>query len=205
MKHTLILSVFATAVLFSQQQGAPVGVVQFPNETPTLFLDNTGGSGGTSLAFECIASPINNNGSATNYSYSLNVTAGTLTSIVVSSHIATVTTVNPHGLMNGQSVVVTGSTTVSLNGTWTINPNNGVTSTTVFTMSTPNTANGTYNNGALTIGNPVGGVPLLTSPIWSVKQVTYDSNGNLNGTQCANGNCVAMNNICANRTTLIYK
>ena len=197
MKHFLMI-MFAAGSLLSQQTGAPVGIVQFPTETPTVFLDNTGGSG-TSLAYTCTASPIDNSGQHSSwYNYSLSVTGGGLTSIVVATNVGTVTTVSAHGLMTGQTATVTGSTTAALNASYVIT----VTGTTTFTITTSGVGGATYNNGPLTIA---GTGPLLTSPIWAIRHFTYDSNGNLNGTQCPGGSCSALNNICANRASLVYK
>lgn len=198
LKHYILL-VLLSAPLVAQQTGAATSIVQYPDETPTRFLDNTGGKSGTSLIYLCLASPIDNSGNHPSwYSYSLSVTGSGLTSIVVLTNVGTVTTSAAHGLMTGQTTVVSGSTTPALNGTYQVT----VTGTTTFTITTAAVGNATYNNGPLTI---TGTGPLLTSPIWSIQQFTYDANGNLNGTQCPNGTCSVLTNICANRASLVYK
>lgn len=194
MKRAIFLILVLVGMLFCQQSGTPVGIVQYFNETPTRFLDYSG----TNLIYLCLASPTNKTSTPGNYTYSLSVTGGGLTNIVVAANVGTVTTAAAHGLMSGQNTVVSGSTTAALNGTYVIT----VTSTTAFTITTSGVGNATYNNGALTIG---GTVPLLTKPIWSIQHFTYDGSNNLTGTQCANGACNVMTNICANRATLSYQ
>lgn len=196
-KHFRHLTFFliASAALFAQTTGQPVAVVLYPPETPTRFLDYTG----TNLIYLCIASPTNKTSTPANYTYSLSVTGGGLTSIVVLTNVGTVTTVGAHGLMAGQTVTVSGSTTPALNGAYVIQ---SITSTTVFTITTAGVGNATYNNGPLTVS---GNAPLLTSPIWSIAHYLYDGSNNLTGSQCANGACAAQTNICASRTTLNYK
>lgn len=182
--------------LFSQQTGQPVGVVQFPTQAPTRFMDYAGGS---NLTYLCLAPSINQTSHPEYYTYSLSVTAGTLTSIVVSADVGTVTTASAHGLMIGQKTTVSGSTTSALNAVYTVAT---IPSATTFTIATSGVGDATYNNGALTLS---GEVPLLTSPIWSVQKFTYDGSNNLTGTQCANGSCQAMTNKCSDRATLAYK
>lgn len=195
LKHFPLI-LFATAVaLFSQTTGQPVGIVQFPTQTPTRFLDYNGGS---NLTYLCLAPSTDPSGSGKNYAYSLSVTGGTLTSIVVLTNVGTVTTVSAHGLQTGQTTTVSGSTTSALNASYVIT----VTSTTAFTITTSGVGNATYNNGPLTVS---GNAPLLTSPIWSIQHFIYDGSNNLIGTQCANGACNQLTNICANRASLGYK
>lgn len=185
-----------SVVLWSQQTGTPVGIVQFPTQTPTRFLDYAGGS---NLTYLCLAPSINQSSTPSRYTYSLSVTAATLTSIVVLTNVGTVTTATAHGLMVGQTTTVSGSTTAALNAAYTIVT---IPSTTTFTITTSGVANATYNNGALSLS---GEAPLLTSPIWSIQHFTYDASNNLTGTQCVNGSCQATTNKCSDRATLTYK
>lgn len=74
-----------------------------------------------------------------------------VTSIVVNSNTATVTTTSSHGLSTGDSVAIFGCTTdVDLNGTYTVT----VTGTTTFTVTVANVTAGTYN----TTNNPSLGI-----------------------------------------------
>lgn len=197
MKRIALFVLMLTgAMLFSQTSGQPVVVVKYPSETPTLaaFYDAS-----NNLTYACYAAAINNTSNPANYSYSLSVTGGGLTSIVVLTNVGTVTTVAAHGLQPGQSVTVSGSTTPALNGNYLIQT---TATTSTFTITTSGVGNATYNNGPLTVS---GTAPLLTSPIWSIAHYLYDVSNNLIGTQCANGTCVPRTNICANRTALSYK
>jgi hypothetical protein len=198
MKRALLILLAAVAALLSQTTGQPVGIVQFPNQSPTRVMDYAGGSNLTYLgqAPSLNPTPSVNPGY---WAYSLSVTGGTLTSIAVSSNVGTVTTVSAHGLLPGETVVVSGSTTSALNASYSVV---SVTSGTAFTITTSGVGNATYNNGPLTVS---GNSPLTTSPIWSIQHFTYDASNNLIGTQCANGACNQLINIWANRATLVYK
>lgn len=184
------------ALLWSQQTGQPVGIVQFPNQTPTRLLDYAGGS---NLTYLCQAPTINQTSTPSWYTYSLSVAASTLTNIVVATNVGTATTPSAHGLMVGQNTTVSGSTTSALNATYVIAT---IPSTTTFTFTTAGVGDATYNNGPLTVS---GEAPLLTSPIWSIQHFTYDASNNLTSTQCANGSCQALSNKCSDRATLGYK
>ena len=196
-KHFRLLLFLLGLSAYAQTNGQPVTIVAYPPETPTRFMDYAGGS---NLTYLCIANPLNKSGAnASYYAYSLSVSGGGLTSIVVATNVGTVTTAAAHGLMAGQTVTVAGSTTSALNASYVIQ---SVPSTTTFTITTSGVGDATYNNGPLTIS---GNAPLLTSPIWSIAHFLYDGSGNLTGTQCANGACNQQTNICANRATLSYK
>jgi FtsP/CotA-like multicopper oxidase with cupredoxin domain len=192
---TLLLSLILSASLFAQATGTPVSVVAYPPETPTMFLDYAGGS---NLTYICVASPINKTSTPGNYTYSLSVAGSTLTNIVVLTNVGTVTTVAAHGLMVGQTTTVSGSATTALNASYVVA---STPSTTTFTIATSGVTNATYTTGLVLSGT----VPLLTSPIWAIKKLTYDGSNNLTGTLCANGVCQAQTNICSNRTTISYK
>ncbi len=198
MKHFRILLFYAMVVgaLFSQQTGQPVGIVQFPTQTPTRYLDYNGGS---NLTYLCLAPSINQTSTPSNYTYSLSVSGGTLTNIVVLTNVGTATTVAAHGLMVGQTTTVSGSTTSALNAAYVIAT---VPTTTTFTIATSGVGNATYSTSGLTVS---GEAPLLTKPIWAIQHFTYDASNNLTGTQCVNGSCQTLTNKCSDRATLGYK
>jgi hypothetical protein len=197
IRRLMFLALLALVPAWGQTNGSPVVTVAYPREIPTRFLDY---NGGTNLTYLCVAAPLyNGSANPSPYSYSLSVTGGGLTSIVVATNVGTVTTVAAHGLMAGQPVTVSGSTTSALNANYVIQ---SITSTTVFTITTAGVGNATYNNGPLTIS---GTAPLLTAAIWSISHFIYDGSNNLTGTQCANGACSVYTNVCANRATLSYK
>ena len=191
----LLIAALSVASLFAQATGTPVSVVAYPPETPTMFLDYAGGA---NLTYLCVASPINKTSTPGNYTYSLSVAGGTLTNIVVLTNVGTVTTVAAHGLMVGQTTTVSGSATTALNASYVVA---STPSTTTFTIATSGVANAMYTTGLVLSGT----VPLLTSPIWAIKRLTYDGSNNLTGSLCANGACQAQTNICANRTTVVYR
>ncbi len=192
----MLIALLCASALLSQQTGTPVSIVQFPDQTPTRFLDYAGTG---NLTYLCLAPSTNQTSNPSLYTYSLSVMAGRLTSIVVLTNVGTVTTVSAHGLMVGQKTTVSGSTTAALNAAYVIVT---VPSTTTFTIATSGVPDGTYNNGPLTLS---GEAPLLTSPIWSVQHFIYDAANNLTGTQCANGTCQALSNKCSDRAILTYK
>lgn len=183
---TLLLCLNALA----QTVGQPVRVVPYPTEAPTRFLDYDGSN---NLIYVCATNPV-----ASQSAYSLSVTGATLTSIVVLTNVGTATTAAAHGLQIGQSVVVSGSTTGALNATYKVAT---TPSTTTFTIATAGVADGTYNNGPLTIS---GTAPLLTGAIWAISKLNY-SGSNLVGTQCPNGTCGVYSFKCSDRAILNYK
>lgn len=136
-------------------------------------------------------------------SYTWGVTAalnqGTLTSIVVLTNVGTVTTSADHGLAVGNLVVVSGSTTAALNGTYVIQT---VPTSTTFTITTSGVANATYNNAAMTMTTTA---PRTTATGWSIEKFTYDASSNLvadqMATRVASGQIAtnAYSFICGNR------
>jgi hypothetical protein len=79
-----------------------------------------------------------------NESYAEEVGHNTIVNIVRTSNVATVTTVNHHGFINGQTVVISGNSVTGLNGTYTIT---SVTSDTTFTYA--NSGTNTTGTGGL--------------------------------------------------------
>lgn len=130
---------------------------------------------------------------------------GTLTSIVVSSNVGTVTTSGNHGLAVNNRVVVAGSTTSALNGSYVIQT---VGAATTFTITTSGVADGTYNTAALTVSTTA---PRSSTAIWSVEKLTYNVGNFLIADQYAAGSTsgsgatTAYSFICDNRATLAYQ
>ena len=135
---------------------------------------------------------------------------GTLTSIVVATNVGTVTTAANHGLQVNDVVVVAGSTTTALNGTYVIQT---VPSTTTFTITTVGVSNATYNTAALQMTTTA---PRSNASIWSIEQYTYGSTGGASGNPIADqwatslsnaqqGGTVAFSFSCDARTTLGYQ
>jgi hypothetical protein len=99
-------------------------------------------------------------------------------------------------------IVVSGSTTAALNGTYTIQTGGAVTggSATAFTIATSGVGNATYNTAALTVSTTA---PRTTTAIWSLEQFVYNASNNIIVDQFANGN-TAHTNICDARASLGY-
>ena len=195
MKKLIIAALLAYPI-FAQQQGTPVTVTAYPRDSPTtvFFYD---GSGNT-IAI-CYAKGSAPNGISAGYNFSLSVTGGGLTSIVVATNVGTVTTAAAHGLQVNEKVTVAGSTTSALNATYIIQT---VPSPTTFTITTSGVGNATYNNGPLTIS---GQAPLTTAPIWSIQKLNYNGSSQLISTQWVNGNTGNYSSVCANYATLSYQ
>ena len=201
LSGVIALGAFLASIpAMAQTKGTPVSVIPYPLSSPTQFLDYDGSG---NLIYVCSAAP---NGPTTGstqgpYTYSLSVTGGGLTSIVVLTNVGTVTTVAAHGLMVGQPVTVSGSTTSALNASYRIAT---VPSTTTFTIATSGVGDATYNNGPLTIS---GNAPLLTAAIWTIEKINYDGSNRAINVQWAGGNPGTYNKICANRAaaSITYK
>jgi hypothetical protein len=104
---------------------------------------------------------------------------GTLTSIVVLTNVGTATTSANHGLQVNDVVIVAGSTTAALNGTYIIQT---VPSATTFTITTSGVGNATYATAALAMSTMA---PRSNAPIWSIEQYTYGTSGGANGNPIA--------------------
>ena len=126
----------------------------------------------------------------------------TLTSIVVNTNVGTVTTAEDHGLTPGNKVVVAGSTTAALNGTYKIAT---VPSSSTFTIATSGVNNGTYNNAALKVQTTA---PRTTAAIWAVKRLVYSGSDNTeeqwSTTSITNTGNIRMTAICGDRASLMY-
>lgn len=98
----------------------------------------------------------------------------TLTSIVVLTNAATVTTATAHGAWIGMRVKAYGATVdTDLNGDYTILT---VPSSTTYTFTTASVANATYTESTLTVSTVN---PLTTAPIWGLASLKYDASSNL--------------------------
>jgi hypothetical protein len=180
----------ASACSLRAQTGSPVDVSGYPStiNQAIKFFDYDASS---NLTYICYARPLAPNPTNPGYNFSLTVTGGTLTSIVVATNVGTVTTVNAHGLFVGNKIVVSGSATTALNGTYYVQT---VPSTTTFTITTSGVSNATYTD--MTVS---GSTPLQTGAIWSIQKLTYNSSNEVISSQWANGTPGTYNSVCANR------
>lgn len=194
MKKLILALALMALTCVAQKSGTPVQVVNYPHDSPTqlLFYD-----GSSNLIYVCYAAPTQNyaaytgSNQLTNYQWTF--AGSTLTSIVVSSNVGTVTASTNHGLQIGNKVIVSGSVTTALNGTYYIQT---VPSATTFTITTSGVANATYTTGLVVATN----APLSSLPLWAIQKLTY-TGSNLATLQWSNGSAAAMNQICDNRAT----
>ncbi len=94
-----------------------------------------------------------------------------LTSIVVATNVATVTTAAAHNLYVGARVKTTGSATTALNNTYTVAT---VPSSTTYTFTTSGVGDATYTTGlVVTTSNP-----LLNASVWAIQIFTNSGPSN---------------------------
>ena len=185
-----LLAALLTLPLLAQQSGTPVQVVEYPRDSPTLknIYDGSG-----NLIYVCYTKAQAPNANNQNYNFSLSVSGGTLTSVVVATNVGTVTTVAAHGLMVGELVTISGATgDTDLNTTYIVAT---VPSSTTFTVTTSSVSDGTYNNSGLTLS---GNAPLTTKGIWSIMKLNYDASSNMINRLWAGGNANAYSYVCDN-------
>lgn len=93
-----------------------------------------------------------------------------ITSIVVSTNTATLTTTQAHGLRVGARITVSGATVdTDLNGAYTVAT---VGSGTTLTFTTASVANATYNEATLLVRT---NAPRSNSKVWSIQRNFYTS------------------------------
>jgi len=175
-KAILILLVLSISAL-AQSQSSPSVVIRPPVTTILQYYD-----GSNNLEYVC-RTPY----PATKSTFS--VAASTLTSIVVSSNTGTVT-IPSHGLAVGNAITVTGTTgDTDLNDTWIVQT---VTNANVFTVTTANVSDATYNNAAMIVTTTA---PRSSVPIWQITKYSYTS------TYRTREQNSRPNQICDNRAT----
>lgn len=186
---TLILSVHLWAA--DNQKGNPFTINPAgPAQAVTalFFYD-----GSNNLIYTCKAVS-----QQPNYTWSVTGVSGngTLTSIVVATNVGTATMSAAHGLSVGNKIVVAGSTTSALNGTYYVQT---VGSATTLTITTSGVADATYNTAALTVSTVA---PRSSAAIWEIRKFSYTST-NLTAQQSAASSqqIGAMDGVCDNRAT----
>jgi len=172
----------------SPNEGAPVRVNEFPSKSPSRHLFYSG----SNLQYICYANP---DAPTSGVSHTWTVAAATLTNIVVATNVGTATTATAHGLVVGNKVIVTGSATAALNGTYYIAT---VPSTTTFTFTTAGVGDATYSDAGLVMTTDA---PSEIDPVWSIALLTYDGSNNLLAETWAGGTAGNYTKICANRAT----
>lgn len=120
------------------------------------------------------------------------VAATTLTNIVVTG--GTTATANfpaAHGIWAiGMKIVVSGSATTTLNGTYYVQ---SIPNSTSITYTVATTTSTTYTD--MTIKS----APVEIDAIWAISFSQYDASGNLKSFTWANGDAAKYTSICANR------
>lgn len=181
-----------TLPVMAQFSGTWVSPVKYPQAQPTQLL---GYDGSSNVIYVGAAAPFGPwaNGSVP-ASFAWTRAASTLTNIVVLTNVGTVTTSTAHGLQINNPVVVAGSTTAALNGTYRVAT---VPSSTTFTIATSGVADATYNNAAMTATTTA---PRTTVAIWNISCLIVASS-NTTAIQWVNGNPKSLS-IWDNRATL---
>ena len=98
--------------------------------------------------------------------------SSTLTSIVVATNVGTINFSSTSYLWVGATVVVAGSTTSALNGTYQVSAVSGSTAT----IATSGVADATYNNAAMTVSTTS---PLLNASVWAIQVLKYNATPSL--------------------------
>ena len=128
-------------------------------------------------------------------SFDWRVSDTTLTSIVVSSNTATVTTASAHGLAVGNQVSVFGSAVAALNGGYQV----ATVGATTFTFTTSGVSDATYNNAELGVGTTA---PRSNASIWSIQKFFYTTS--LIDRFGWADSSTSTNKSCSDRTTYAY-
>jgi hypothetical protein len=157
----LILAVLAGCVAIGAQTGTQI-VNQSGGPPPQpiiglLFYDVS-----NNLQYSCKALQIQPQTTV------FSIAAATLTNISVASTVATATTASAHKLYVGARLVVTGSATSAVNGTYSVTSVG--TTTLVFTTTA---ADGTYTDAALKIATQQ---PQTSAAVWAIEIFTNPSN-----------------------------
>lgn len=181
----------------SPNQGQIARVNPFPSgdgKTSLLFYD-----GSNNLIYICVADGIQTGRHAAAWAITPSGPQLTLTNIAVATNVATATVSGSnHGLQIGNRVVVAGSTTAALNGTYTVTAGG----TTTFTFSTSGVMDNTYSTANLTISTTA---PRSDDDTWSIQKLTYNGSNLLTLIQWAFGVQGSYTASCDARTTQFYQ
>lgn len=174
-----LLFVLCPALSFGQGQAVNLAAAPPPDNFVSYF-----GYTGSTLIYECRAQSRSTGGY-------WSVASSTVTNIVVLSNVGTITFSSTTYLWTGAVIVVSGSSTSALNGTYTVTGTSGSTAT----ITTSGVSNATYTTGIVITTN----APLLNQPVWAIHEYKY-SGSNLQtnywaGTPSPN---IAMNLACSN-------
>jgi hypothetical protein len=195
-KKMFLLPLLALLIPLNKVEAQNVNVVEqtaLPSHIHAAQILSYDGSGNVNYA--CYARP---DQPTTTWS----VGSSTLTNIVVVSTTGTVNFPSNHGLQPGNSLVVSGSATTALNGTYQIVT---VPSASSLTITVAGVGAATYTDASV-----ASDAPRSTKPIWSIEHFVYASNNAVN-IQWAGGAAGNYTNICDNKavvngtTVITYK
>ena len=171
----LLLCFAACVALYGQGDSAPP-----VRRSQILFYD-----GNNNVIYVCTAAPVQR-------TFDFKKQAQ-FTNIVVAANVATVTTSANHGLQVNNPIVIAGSATTALNGTYAVA---SVPTTTTFTVATSGVGNGTYTDPTVVSTT----APRSSDTVWSIQRFTY-SGTNITNVQTS----VSAASICDNRATVTYQ
>lgn len=182
MIKNLSLILISAALLIGQSRAPNTTITQEPAVNPTtvrMFLN-----GSSQIEYVCRAPAWSTTSSWT-------VASNTLTSVVSSAGVATVTFPAAHGLYAGASIVISGSSTAAVNGTFKVSATPTAFTLTLLTSSIPD---GTYNNAALTVTTTA---PRTNQGVWVINKLEYSGTALVNFLSSGGG----YNKICDNRAS----
>lgn len=165
--------------------GQPVtDVSKYPStQTPAMKMTLDGSS---RLQYICQAVPIQP-------VFTWSRSDSTLTSVVVLTNTATVTTSTAHGLQTLNPVTFVGGPS-GLAGTYLIQT---VGSSTTFTITTSGVANGTYTTAGMSVST---NAPRTTAAVWSILQLVYSGADTIPSRVLqSNGRASSFTSICDNQ------
>ncbi len=185
------------AIAQSPNSGAPTRVNSYPtSESPTLlpFYD-----GSNNLIYLCEAQPIQTGSHAPTWAITPGAGQLTLTDITVNTNVATVTVSGSTiKLQPGNKVIVAGSTTAALNGSYAVAT---TPSSTTITFATSGVGDAVYSTALITL-SATG--PRSDDTVWSIQKLTYTGN-NMTRSQWADGVSGSYTHSCDARTTQFYQ
>lgn len=186
-----MLAGMCSGLLFGQAQAVNQVTGPPPFNWPGLFFYT-----GSNLIYACYAPGL----SSVPFVWSVADTS--LVNVIVAANVGTVTFGGTNQTWPGMQIVISGSTTPALNGTYKVtgpvlSATSGVSGTTA-TIATSGVADATYTNAALVITTFV---PPLNARAWAIQALSY-SGSNLQAAYWAglpSGPTVAQGLQCSNR------
>ncbi len=191
MQRAILFLVLSLACYGQFSQEVTVSDESTPTPITSLFYRD--GSNNTQYVCKALA-----NQPTYQWNWTAVTGGGTISTISVSSNVATITFSAAHGLSSGNRIILGLATTASLSGSYV----STVTSTTALTIPTSGVADGSYT--AITDANLVitTTAPRTNASVWSIYQLYYttvyvDRKAWADGTS-------AYSKACGSKTTYAY-